>query len=98
MVSEGVTIGNNGFKDPSFWESTERGPRIPEDRPCEPIESQEVTVGPDEALIDGLDPETSRKTAKERPRMPVEPRDEVEMDDTRRNPKGYNVLLQLVSL
>ncbi len=30
--------------------------------------------------------------------MPVEPRNIEETDDTRRNPKGYNALLQLVSL
>src|SRR6266566_759658 len=40
VVSEGVTIGNNGFKDFSSWESTEKGPHIPEDRPYEPVESQ----------------------------------------------------------
>ncbi len=30
--------------------------------------------------------------------MPVEPRDVEETDDTRRNPRGYNALLQLISL
>ncbi len=39
VVSEGVTIGNNGFRDLSSWESIERGSRVPEDRPCEPVES-----------------------------------------------------------
>ncbi len=29
--------------------------------------------------------------------MPAEPRDVEKTDDTRKNPKGYNVLLQLVS-
>ena len=71
---------------------------MPKNRLCKPIESQEVTVGPDEAPIGGLNPETSRGTVKERPRMPTESRDEVKMDDTRRNPKGYNALLQFVSL
>ncbi len=56
-----------------------------------------MIVGPDEVLIGGLDFETSRGTVKERPRMFAELRDEVEMDDTYRNPKGYNVLLQLAS-
>ncbi len=71
---------------------------MPEDRPCKLIESQEVTVGPNEAPIGGLDPETSRETARERPYMPVEPRDMEETDDTHRNPKDYNALLQLASL
>ena len=93
VVSEGITIGNNGFKDSSSWESIERGPCVPEDRPCEPVESQEVIVGPDEALIDGLDLETSRETARERPYVFAEPRDVEETDDTRRNPRGYNALL-----
>ncbi len=39
VVSEGVTIGNNGFKDLSSWESIERGLRMSEDRPCELVES-----------------------------------------------------------
>src|SRR6266566_10050220 len=34
-VSERVNIGDNGFKDLSFWESIEKGPRIHEDRPYE---------------------------------------------------------------
>ena len=38
-VSERVNIGDNGFKDPNSWESTERGPCVPEDRPYEPVES-----------------------------------------------------------
>src|SRR6266566_5114649 len=41
VVSEGVTIGNNGFRDFNSWESTERGLRMSEDRPCELVESQE---------------------------------------------------------
>ncbi len=57
-----------------------------------------MTIGPDEAPIGGLDLETSRKTARERPYMLAEPRDMEETDDTRRNSRGYNVLLQLVSL
>jgi len=52
----------------------------------------------DETPINGLDPETSRKTAKERPYVPAEPRDVEETDDTHRNPKSYNALLQLVNL
>ncbi len=98
IVSEGVTIGNNGFKDLSSWESIERGLRILEDRPYEPVESQEVTVGPEQASIDGLDPETFRGTARERPYVPTESRDVEETDDTHKNPKGYNALLQFVSL
>jgi len=96
-VSKGVTIGKDGFKDLSSWESTERRPRMPEDRPYVPVESQEVTVEPDEASISGLDPETSRRTAKERPYMLAEPRDVEETDNTYRNPRGYNALLQLVN-
>ncbi len=38
-VSEGINIGDNSFKDPKSWESIERGPYMPEDRPCELIES-----------------------------------------------------------
>ncbi len=38
-VSEGINIGDNGFKDLSSWESTERGPYIPEDRLYEFVES-----------------------------------------------------------
>ncbi len=38
-VLEGVTIGNNGFRDLSFWESIERGPCVLEDRLCELVES-----------------------------------------------------------
>jgi len=52
-----------------------------------------VTVGPDEAPIGGLDLEISRGTVKKRPCILAELRDEVEMDDTHRNPKGYNALL-----
>ncbi len=97
-VSERVNIGDNGFKDPNSWESIEGGPRMPEDRPYKLVESQEVTVGPKQASIGGLDLETSRGTAKERPCMPAEPRDMEETDDTRKNPRGYNALLQLASL
>ena len=39
MVSEGVTIGNNGFKDLSSWKSIKRGPCVPEDRFYELVES-----------------------------------------------------------
>ncbi len=46
---------------------------MPEDRPCVPVESQEVTVEPDEAPISGLDPETSRGTAREKPCVSAEP-------------------------
>ena len=97
-VSEGINIRDNNFKDPNFWESIEREPRMPEDRPYEPIESQEMTVGPEQASIGGLDPKTSRKTIRERPCIPVKPRDVEETDDTCKNPKGYNVLLQFVNL
>ncbi len=34
-----VNTKDNGFKNLSFWESTKRGPRIPEDRPYKPVES-----------------------------------------------------------
>ncbi len=71
---------------------------MPEDRPCVPVESQEVTVEPDEASISGLNPETSQGTARERPCVPAEPRDMEETDNTRRNPRGYNASLQLASL
>ncbi len=96
-VLKGVKTGDNGFRDPSSWESTEGGLRVPEDRPCEPVESQEVTVGPKQASIGGLDLETSRGTARERPCMFAEPRDVEETDDTRKNLKGYNALLQFAS-
>jgi len=52
-----------------------------------------VTVGPEKASIDGLDLETFRGTVRERPYVPVEPRDEEKTDDLHRNPKGYNILL-----
>ncbi len=71
---------------------------MPEDRPYIPVEFQEVIIKPDEASISGLDLETSRRTAKERPYMPAKPRDVEETGDTHRNPKGYNALLQLVNL
>jgi len=38
-VSKGVNIGNNSFKDSSSWKSIERGLCVPEDRPCELVES-----------------------------------------------------------
>ncbi len=38
-VLKGVDIGNNGFKDFSSWESTERESCMPEDRPYKPVES-----------------------------------------------------------
>ena len=38
-VLKRVNIGDNGFKDPSFWESTEKRPYVPEDRLYEPVES-----------------------------------------------------------
>src|SRR6266566_3174661 len=71
---------------------------MPEDRPYKPVESQEVTVRPEQASISGLNPETSRRTARERPYIPTEPRDVEETDNTHRNPKSYNTLLQLTSL
>ena len=57
-----------------------------------------MTVGPEQASIGGLDLETSRRTARERLCVSVEPRDVEETDNTRKNPRGYNVLLQFVSL
>ncbi len=57
-----------------------------------------MTVRPKQASIGGLDPETSRRTAKERPYIPTEPRDIEKSDDTCKNPKDYNALLQLASL
>jgi len=57
-VSEEVTTRKDGFKDLNSWESTERGLRMPEDRSCMPVESQEMTIEPDEAPISGLDPKT----------------------------------------
>jgi len=97
-VSEEVNTRDNGFKDLSSWESTERGPRMPEDRPYKPVESQEMTVRLKQASISGLNPETSRGTAKERPCMLAELRNVKETDDTCKNPKGYNILLQLINL
>ncbi len=38
-VSKGVNTGNNSFKNPSSWESTEGGPCMPEDKPCKLVES-----------------------------------------------------------
>ena len=37
-VSKGIITGKDGFKDLSSWESIERGPYIPEDRPYKPVE------------------------------------------------------------
>ncbi len=71
---------------------------MPENRPCKPVESQEMIIRSKQALINRLNPETSRGTAKERPYVFVEPQDVEETDDTRRNPKGYNILLQLANL
>jgi len=70
---------------------------MPEDRPCELIESQKVTVGSEQASIDGLDLEISRRTARERPYIFVEPWNMEETGDICRSPRGYNTLLQLVS-
>ncbi len=66
---------------------------MPEDKPYEPIESQEMTVMPEQASIDGLNFKTSRGTVRERPYISVEPRDIEETDDKRRNLRGYNALL-----
>ncbi len=92
-VSKEINTGDNGFKDPNSWESTEKRPCIPEDRPYKPVESQEVTIGPKQASIGRLDLETSRKTTKKRPYIPIEPRDIEETDDIHKNLKIYNVLL-----
>ncbi len=40
---------------------------MPKDKPYVPVESQEMTIEPDEAPIGGLDPETSRKKLKKGP-------------------------------
>ena len=71
---------------------------MPEDRPCKLVESQEITVKPKQVLINGLDFEISWETARKRPRIPVKPQDMEETSDIRRNLKGYNALLQFVSL
>ena len=71
---------------------------MPEDRPYKPVESQKVIIGSKQAPINGLDPETSRKTVKKRLRIFIKPGDMEKTGDTRRNPRGYNALLQLVSL
>ncbi len=71
---------------------------MPENRPYIFIESQEVTIEPDEAPINGLDFETSRRTARKRPYIPIKPRNIEETDDMHRNPKDYNALLQLTNL
>ena len=96
-VSKRVNIKNNGFKDSNSWKSTKRELYMPEDRPYKPVESQKVTIRPEQASINGLDPETSRGTVRKRLYIPAAPRDVEETDDTRRNSKGYNILLQLVS-
>jgi|SRR6266699_562605 len=57
-----------------------------------------MIIKPKQALINGLDLETFRRTTRERLRMFVEPRDMEETDDMHRNPKSYNTLLQLVNL
>ena len=57
-----------------------------------------MTLEPKQAPISGLDPKTSRETARERPYIPTEPRDMEETNDTRKNPRGYNALLQLANL
>src|SRR6266566_1805523 len=57
-----------------------------------------MIVEPNKAPIGGLDLETFRRTARERLYIFAKPRDVEETDDTRRNPKGYNALLQLVNL
>src|SRR6266566_3550688 len=69
-----------------------------EDRPYKPIESQEVIIGFEQAFINRLNPETSWGTARERPRIPVKPRDVEETGNTYKNLKDYNALLQLTSL
>ncbi len=57
-----------------------------------------MIVGPKQTSIGGLNLETSRRTVKERLYVPAEPRDVEETDDIRKNPRGYNALLQLASL
>ena len=57
-----------------------------------------MIVGFDEVSIGRLDLEISRGTVRERLCVFAEPRDVEETDDICRNPKGYNTLLQLVSL
>ena len=52
-----------------------------------------MIVGLEQVFIGGLDLETSRGTAKERPYMFAEPRDVEETSDMCRNLRGYNVLL-----
>ena len=59
---------------------------MPEDRSYKLMESQKVTIGLEQAFIDGLNPKISRGTAKERPRMFAEPRDVEETNNTRRKP------------
>jgi len=66
---------------------------MPEDRLYKPVESQEITIGPKQASISGLNLETFRKTAKKRPCKPIEPRNIEETDDTHKNLKNYNILL-----
>ncbi len=57
-----------------------------------------MTIRPEQAPISGLDPKTFQKTAKERPYIPVEPWNVEETDDTHKNLRSYNALLQLTSL
>ena len=92
-VSKKVNIGDNGFKDLNSWESIKKGHRVPEDKPCEPVESQKVTIGPEQAPIGGLNLKTSQRTARERPCVLVEPRDVEETGNTRINLRDYNILL-----
>jgi len=66
---------------------------VPEDRSYKPIESQEVTIGLKQASINGLNPEISRGTARERPYMPAEPPNVEKTDNTHKNPRDYNALL-----
>jgi len=92
-VSKGINTRDNGFRNPNSWESIEGRPRVPEDRPYKLVESQKMIVKPEQAPISGLDPKTSRRTAKERPYILVKPWDIEETNDTRRNLRGYNALL-----
>ncbi len=57
-----------------------------------------MIVGLEQTSIGGLDLETFRGTARERPYVLVKPWDVEETDNTRRNLKGYNALLQFVNL
>ncbi len=57
-----------------------------------------MTIRPKQASIDRLDLETSRETVREKPYMPTEPRDVEKTDDTYKNLRGYNALLQFANL